>query len=97
MSEQYEQYIIPSTLDAPQMFVFIEMSTAMLTIIPTIIGFLLDILYITVPLGLILSYSYARVKIEWGDGVFLNLAYWFLPNYVSPIKGIKNYIREYIG
>ena len=92
-----DQYMIPSTLDAPQMFVFVEMSTAMLTIVPVLVGFLLDIPYVTLPLGLLLSYMYARIKLEWGEGVFLNLAFWYLPSFASPMKSIESYISEYWG
>lgn len=93
MEEQ--NFWIPRTLDAPNMFFLWESDMAMLFITIFILGGVLDMALVGVLVAYFTVKGYARLKEDGGRGLLAKVMYWYLPGLGE--NRFPSHIREYLG
>lgn len=99
MSQQQENYTIPSHLDDGMKFFMWEMDEALAFLGPLGFGVLSGMLLLGVMTGIFCAWLVAKVKKGRGTYFVRHLRYWYLPN-EKPFKGTRippSHIREYTG
>lgn len=90
------QYYIPRLLDAPPRAFYWDIDEFMAMVAPIGIGLILDWFVVGAGLGLLASYTVAKLKAGRGAYYMLHALYWYL-GIIKMKSTPPSHIREYVG
>ncbi len=91
-----DRVVIPRTLDAPYLFLFVEADTATVFLVLFFLGALFNIV-VAIPLSWLIVRVYVRHKNVGARGLLLHQAYWWTPSTLWLSRLARSSRREYAG
>lgn len=92
-----EDYWVPRTLDAPNLFFLWEADQALMFMFWVFLFSVMGMFPLGVILGFVSSRVLARVKEEGGKGLFIRVLYWYSPSDLWFSEERASHMREFLG
>lgn len=91
-----EQYLIPRTLDDPNLMLFFQADTAVTFLVVFLLTISINFIFAAV-FAFVITKSYVQLKENGDRGLILQLLYWYSPSETWLSRYLPSHVREYSG
>ncbi len=96
MNDQSQQYLIPRTLDDPNLLLFFQADTASCFLVVFLLSVSINFIFAAL-LAFVVTKSYVQLKENGDRGLILQLLYWYSPSEMWLSRYLPSHVREYSG